>query len=49
MAQFINYFIDATPSLHTEVYQSNLPSLSILASCGFQVTGSKDNKYWLMV
>lgn len=33
--------------LQTEVYQSNVPSLSILASCGFQVVGTKDNKFLL--
>lgn len=33
--------------LQTEVYQSNIPSLSILASCGFQVAGSKGNKILL--
>ncbi len=33
--------------LQTEVYQSNVPSLSILASCGFQVVGTKDNKILL--
>ena len=33
--------------LQTEVYQSNIPSLSILASCGFQVVGAKDNKFLL--
>lgn len=38
--------ISNTP-LHTEVFQTNLPSLSILASCGFRVTGSKDNKFLL--
>jgi len=30
--------------LHTEVYLSNQASLSVLSSCGFQITGSKDNK-----
>ena len=33
--------------LQTEVYKSNIPSLFILASCGFQVTGRKGNKYLL--
>ena len=33
--------------LQTEVYQSNVPSLSILASCGFQVVDTKENKFLL--
>ena len=33
--------------LHTEVYQSNIPSLSILVSCGFQVVGTIENKFLL--
>lgn len=33
--------------LRTEVYQSNLPSIFILTSCGFQVTGNKANKILL--
>lgn len=48
VAEVVKYYrsISKAP-LHTEVYQSNLPSLSILAFCGFQVTGSKDNKFLL--
>ncbi len=33
--------------LHTEVYPFNLASLAVLASCGFQITGSKGNKLLL--
>ncbi len=48
VAEVVAYYktISKTP-LHTEVYQYNLPSLSILASCGFRVVGSKDNKFLL--
>lgn len=48
VAEVVAYYrtISKAP-LHTEVYLSNLPSLSILASCGFQVTGSKNNKFLL--
>ena len=38
--------ISKTP-LHTEVYSSNQASLAVLASCGFQITGNKDNKKML--
>lgn len=49
VAEVVTYYksISNTP-LHTEVYQSNLPSLSILTSCGFQITGSKDDKCLLI-
>ena len=48
VTEVVTYYksISNTP-LHTEVYQTNLPSLSILASCGFNVTGSKNNKFLL--
>lgn len=50
VAEVVTYYksISNTP-LHTEVYQSNLPSLSILTSCGFQITGSKDDKCLLIM
>jgi RimJ/RimL family protein N-acetyltransferase len=35
--------LSKTP-LHTEVYLLNHASLAVLSSCGFQITGSKDNK-----
>lgn len=38
--------LSKTP-LHTEVYLLNQASLAVLASCGFQITGSKDNKLLL--
>lgn len=48
VAEVVAYYKTISKSsLHTEVYQPNLPSLSILASCGFQVTGNKGNKYLL--
>ena len=48
VAEVVTYYKTISKSsLHTEVYQSNLPSLSILASCGFQVTASKNNKFLL--
>ena len=34
-------------TLHTEVYPFNRASLVVLVSCGFQITGSKDNKILL--
>lgn len=48
VAQVVAHYktISKTP-LQTEVYQSNIPSLSILATCGFQVVGAKDNKFLL--
>lgn len=48
VAEVLAYYksISKTP-LHTEIYSSNFPSLSILASCGFQVTGNKGNKILL--
>lgn len=48
VAEVVAYYKTISKSsLYTEVYQYNLPSLSILDFCGFQVTGSKDNKFLL--
>ena len=48
VAEVVAYYKTISKSsLYTEVYQSNVPSLSILASCGFQVVGTKDNKFLL--
>jgi len=50
VAEVVAYYKSiSNVQLHTEVYKSNLPSLSILASCGFQVVGTKDNKFLLKV
>jgi RimJ/RimL family protein N-acetyltransferase len=38
--------LSKTP-LYTEVYLLNHASLAVLSSCGFQITGSKDNKLML--
>ena len=48
VAEVVAYYrtISKVP-LHTEVYSSNLASLAVLASCGFQLTVSKDNKVLL--
>lgn len=48
VAEVVAYYksISKIP-LNTEVYSSNFPSLSILASCGFQVTGDKGSKILL--
>jgi len=48
VAQVVAHYktVSRTP-LQTEVYQSNVPSLSILASCGFQVVDTKENKFLL--
>ena len=48
VAEVVAYYrtLSKTP-LHTEVYPLNQASLSVLTSCGFQITGSKDNKLML--
>lgn len=48
VAEVVAYYrtISKVP-LHTEVYSLNHASLSVLTSCGFQITGSRDNKILL--
>lgn len=48
VAEVVAYYKSISKTLlYTEVYPSNFPSLSILASCGFQVKGNKENKILL--
>lgn len=48
VAEVVAYYKSiSNVQFHTEVYKSNLPSLSILSSCGFKIVGTKDNKFLL--
>ena len=48
VAEVVAYYKTTSKApLHTEVCQFNRASLAVLASCGFQITESKDNKFLL--
>lgn len=46
VAEVVRYFKDKHPNLHlhTEVYNDNHASISILQSCGFKISGKENKK-----
>lgn len=49
VAEVVRYFKDKHPNLHlhTEVYNDNHASISILQSCGFKISGKDQKKTML--
>lgn len=49
VAEVVRYFKDKHPNLHlhTEVYNDNHASISILQSCGFKISGKENKKTML--